>query len=219
MKPASLLRVYLEQLDLEVPETAIDPLLWLLEELFRWNRRINLTAITDFAEGIEKHLVDSLTLLPLLRAGERFLDVGSGAGFPVLPLKLARPGLEAMSVEAIGKKVAFQKHVVRTLKLSGLTPVQGRIEELNRRPEWREQFDVVVARAFASLPDLAMAAQPCLRPGGRLIAMKGPEGDRELSEHRDRLAGLDLETLSLRILRLPASGAARCLLVFRRGTG
>jgi len=213
MKAADLLRMQLGQLELKIPEAALDPLIWLLEELFRWNRRINLTAISDLGEGIEKHLIDSLTLLPLLRSGEKLLDVGSGAGFPVLPLKLARPDLEAVSVDAVGKKIAFQKHVVRTLKLNGLNPVKGRIEDLNRREEWLGRFDAIVARAFAPLPVFAARALPCLKPGGRLIAMKGPEGEREWAEHREQMTALGLTLDTLVEWKLPASGAERRLLV------
>jgi len=219
MSLAVLLRSQLDQLSLGVPEQALEPLLWILEELLRWNRRINLTAITDPREVVEKHLIDSLTLLPLLQEEDSLLDVGSGAGFPVLPVKLALRDLDAVSVEAVGKKIAFQKHVVRSLGLTGLDCVQGRIEELGRMEKWRNRFDVVVARAFAPLHQFSALALPCLRPGGRLIAMKGPEGERELADNLEELTSLGLETLSTRNLRLPASGAERCLLVLRHIPG
>lgn len=191
---------------------------WLAGELLRWNRTHNLTAITDPAEVYEKHLVDSLTLLPLLGQARRLLDLGSGAGFPSLPLKIVRPGLEIVSVDAVGKKVAFQRHVVRVLQLPGFTAVHGRAEILAENPSYRAGFDTVTARALASLPLLARLAAPCLAPGGRLIAMKGAEGVAELAAAEGELAVLGFTCVTQHLLRLPISRAERCLLVLERSS-
>lgn len=189
---------------------------WLADELLRWNRTHNLTAITDSLAVREKHLVDSLTLLPLLGAARRLLDVGSGAGFPALPLKIACPALEVVSVEAVGKKVAFQRHVVRTLQLAGFTAVHGRAEALSAHPLCGAGFDVVTARALGALPLLAELAAPCLAPGGRLIAMKGGEGEAELAATQDELIRLGWVCTGRHQLRLPVSGAERSLIVLER---
>jgi 16S rRNA (guanine527-N7)-methyltransferase len=201
-------------IDLAAPDR--ERLAWLGAELLRWNRTHNLTAITDPADVTEKHLVDSLTLLPLLPATGRLLDLGSGAGFPSLPLAIARPELAIVSVEAVGKKVAFQRHVARTLQLSGFTAVHGRAETLAADPQYAAGFDVVTARALGALPLLAAYAAPCLAPGGRLIAMKGAEGQAELAAAHDALAALGLACTGWQTLHLPVSGAERCLLVLQR---
>lgn len=216
MEPIEHLASQLRELSLEVAVDASEKLLRLLAELLHWNRTHNLTAITDPIEGIEKHLVDSLTLLPLLTVDERLLDVGSGGGFPGLPLKIARPGLFVVSVDSVVKKIMFQRHAVRLLGLRGFEPLHARVESLPERPGYAGSFDVVVSRAFASLPAFAALALPCLQSEGRILAMKGAEGERELAEAKNELATLGLVCTELRQLRLPASGALRSLLVLQR---
>jgi 16S rRNA (guanine527-N7)-methyltransferase len=216
MDSKALLTGQLRQLSLHVPASASGHMLQLLDELLRWNRTHNLTAITDPAEGIEKHLTDSLTLLPLLTGEERLLDIGSGGGFPGLPLKIARPALSVVSVDAVAKKIAFQRHAARLLGLQDFVPLHMRAEKLPNLPAYASGFDVVVSRAFAALPVFASLALPCLKPEGRIVAMKGAEGARELAEAEGELAKLGLVCTELRRLQLPASGAVRCLLVLTR---
>ena len=213
---APSLAIQLEQLGIALEQPALERLAWLGSELLRWNRTHNLTAITDPDEVREKHLVDSLTLLPLLGATRRLLDLGSGAGFPALPLKIARPELEIVSVDAVGKKIAFQRHVARSLQLGGFTAVHGRAEELSANPVSAGGFDLVTARALGSLPLLAALATPYLAPGGRLLAMKGAEGAGELLAAQDELARMGLTCSEQHHLKLPVSGAERCLLVLTR---
>ena len=206
----------LASLGVTLEAVALERLDWLGKELLRWNRTHNLTAIIDPAEIREKHLADSLTLLPLLGTATRLLDLGSGAGFPALPLKIARPALEVVSVDAVGKKIAFQRHVARSLKLAGFTAVHGRAEDLPGAPCCGAGFDLVTARALGSLPLLARLAAPCLAPGGRLIAMKGAEGAAELAAGQAELAVLGFACTAHHALRLPVSGAERCLLVLEK---
>ncbi|MCM2264267.1 MAG: 16S rRNA (guanine(527)-N(7))-methyltransferase RsmG [Desulfuromonadales bacterium] len=189
---------------------------WLGEELLRWNRTHNLTAITDPVAVREKHLADSLTLLPLLGNARRLLDLGSGAGFPALPVKIARPDLDVVSIDAVGKKVVFQRHVARVLKLAGFTAVHGRAEDLPKTPLCGAGFDLVTARALGSLPMLARLAEPLLAPGGRLIAMKGAEGVSELTAGQADLLARGFACTAQHRLQLPVSGAERCLLVLEK---
>jgi 16S rRNA (guanine527-N7)-methyltransferase len=202
----------LHRLDLKVDQEAFWPLGRLVDELLRWNPRRNLTAITDYDEIVEKHLVDSLTLLPFARQSSRLLDIGSGAGFPSLPLKIVCPQLEIVSVDAVGKKIDFQRHVVRSLGLKGFKAVHARVESLT---EEHATFDLVTARALCSLKELVARSEPFLAPGGCLLAMKGPEGGREFFEQQEDL----LETgwsVALHRLKLPLSGAERCLVELTR---
>lgn len=187
----------------------------LVDELLRWNRSRNLTAITDRGEVAEKHLVDSLTLLPYARQSGRLLDIGSGAGFPALPLKIVCPELAVVSVDAVGKKIDFQRHVSRVLGLKGFTALHERAEKLQTIEEYRAGFDLVTARALCGLAELIMLAEPFLAPGGRLVAMKGPEGEREFLERRESLLSAGW-SVTVHHFRLPFSGAERCLVEIAR---
>jgi 16S rRNA (guanine527-N7)-methyltransferase len=202
----------LNRLDLEVDLEAMSLLERLVDELLRWNPRRNLTAITDRDEVVEKHLVDSLSLLPFARQSSRLLDIGSGAGFPALPLKIVCPELEVVSVDAVGKKIDFQRHVARTLNLKNFTALHARVETLS---EYRNSFDLVTARALCPLGDLVTLAEPFLACGGRLVAMKGPEGSRELSDQQESLRAAGWSVV-LHRLTLPLSGAERCLVELSR---
>jgi 16S rRNA (guanine527-N7)-methyltransferase len=211
------LKNLLDLMQLQVAAEALPSLIWYLQEMLRWNRRINLTAISDPEEALEKHLLDSLTVLPLLQGRETLLDMGSGAGLPGIPLKLARPGLNVLSLDSVRKKIVFQQHVARSLSLSGFEALPGRIETLFlQQHNYRGHFQVVTARALAALPQLIALASPFLAPSGRLIAMKGPEGEREwtrigpVAEHHGLMCEKAIPW------RLPLFGAQRTLLVLRR---
>jgi len=202
----------LGKLDLNVSSVTIPLLERMVDELLRWNPRRNLTAITGRDEVLEKHLVDSLTLLPFARQSTRLLDIGSGAGFPALPLKVVCPELEVVSVDAVGKKIDFQRHVVRTLGLQGFTALHARVETLT---DYHVGFDLVTARALCSLAELIALAEPFLASSGRLVAMKGPEGSREFSEQQEPLRQAGWSAV-LHRLHLPLSGAERCLIELTR---
>jgi 16S rRNA (guanine527-N7)-methyltransferase len=210
-----VLQEQLLKLELEIPHDSLVQLELLVDELLRWTKRRNLTAITDRDEVLEKHLVDSLTMLPFARQASRLLDIGSGAGFPALPLKIVCPALEVVSVDAVGKKIDFQKHVARKLGLPSFTGSHARIQDLQGEDDYRAGFDLVTARALTSLEDLVAMAEPFLAPGGRLVAMKGPEGEQEYSASRNRLCESGW-SLALHRLVLPRSGAQRCLIELAR---
>ena len=201
----------LADLGLDVTPEAIVRLERLADELLRWNRRRNLTAITGRDEILEKHLVDSLTLLPFINRSGRLLDIGSGAGFPALPLKITCPDLEIVSVEAVGKKVDFQRHIARVFDFDGFTAQHERIETLSDHPDYCQGFDTVTARALCSLEELLAMARPFLAPGARLLAMKGPEGEREVAVLDEQLKRAGW-SVTVHHLKLPLSGANRCLI-------
>lgn len=213
-----MLAELLKRIDLDLTSRQLEQLEWLSRELVRWNQRRNLTAITEPASVCEKHLVDSLTLYPCARDAYALLDIGSGAGFPALPLKIACPKLAVTSIEAVLKKVNFQRHVIRSLGLAGATALHGRAEEMAERPECRGRFDLVTARALAPLPRLVELAAPFMAPNGRLVAMKGPDVLQELDAWGEALlaAGWSLERQRR---TLPSSGAERWLISLWREKG
>jgi 16S rRNA (guanine527-N7)-methyltransferase len=209
------LKKALATMGLSVPDEALSDLVWLLEELLRWNKKINLTAITEPAEALEKHLLDSLTPLPWLSGVERLLDMGSGAGFPGLPLKLARPDLKVVSLDSHQKKIGFQQHVVRCLKLNDFTAKAWRLEDAAGIATMAGQFDVAVARALTALDRLMDMSRPFLAKNGLLLAMKGSEGEAELQQAASKIEKEGWRVERLIKLRLPHSGAARTLIWLR----
>lgn len=209
------LQAALAELAMTIDGPQEERLLAFLDELLRWNQSINLTAITDREEALIKHLVDSLTLLPYLRGDETLLDMGSGGGLPGLPLKMVLPGLNLTSVDAVAKKISFQKHIIRTFVLSGAVARHGRLEELGQDASLAGHFDLVVARAFASLPDCVRLARPFLRSGGRLIAMKGPEGEKELLAAQELIASAGFSLQSMDKLDLPGGNGERTLICLK----
>lgn len=162
-------------------------------ELADWNQRMNLTSVIDYGEVQVKHFLDSLTLLPALAhclpTDARLVDVGAGAGFPGLPLKLVCPAIGLVLVESTGKKANFLRHVVDTLDLTGVEVHTGRAEDLAHRPELRASCNLALARGLARLPTLLECTLPFTRNGGLVAAWKhGGDGLRdELATARNAL--------------------------------
>jgi 16S rRNA (guanine527-N7)-methyltransferase len=148
-------------------------------EMLQWNRISNLTAITDPMEVAIKHHVDSLALVNMIPAGARVLDAGAGGGLPGLPLKIVRPDLSLTLVDSVRKKISFLNYTIGKLNLRGIHAVHGRLEDLAANPTYRGTFDLVVCRAFSALEDFATLTLPFLVPGGRLLAMKGPQAEHD----------------------------------------
>jgi 16S rRNA (guanine527-N7)-methyltransferase len=193
-----LLAAGARELGIELTPSRSDALLKLVDELELGNAQFNLTAIRDRVDVLRKHLLDSLSLEPYLR-GDRVADVGTGAGFPGLPLAIVNPQRRFTLIEATGKKARFAERVALKLGCDNVQVVHARAESY--RPF--ELFDTVTARALSSLADFAAYAGHLCAPGGRLLAMKGKRPDEEISAlpksfrvlavHRLRVPGLDDE--------------------------
>jgi 16S rRNA (guanine527-N7)-methyltransferase len=183
------------------------------DRLLAWNRKVNLTAITDPADLAEKHLLDSLALLPETTGAATLLDVGSGAGLPGIPLAIALPSLDVTCCDAVAKKVAFVKAVSAELGLR----VRGVAARAEGEPE-REglpRAEVVVSRAFADPDRWLPLAVRYVAPGGRVLATLGREADETALRRAGAAAGLTLA--GLRRFTLPRSGAHRAVATFRAG--
>ncbi len=153
-------------------------------ELLDWNERINLTAITDSKSVYTKHFLDSLSPLIAMRKNKprSLIDVGTGAGFPGIPLKIAIPGLKVTLIDSIGKKIQFCKNLIDKLGLKDIEVVLGRAEDVARIQKFREGYDCAIARSVAGLPALVEYLIPFVRVGGIAIAQKGTGGPAEANQ-------------------------------------
>ena len=187
-------------------------------ELLSWNEKFNLTAIRD-AEGIRvKHFLDSLSCLTVMGnlKNERIIDVGTGAGFPGIPLKIVCPGIKLTLVESVGKKAGFCKHIIETLNLDNVEVLTLRAEEAGRLPHHRAQYDWSVARAVAALPILSEYLIPLLKINGHMLAQKGESAHAEaqISEKAFKLLGGELQQVTKVIL--PGIVEERYLVVVKK---
>jgi 16S rRNA (guanine527-N7)-methyltransferase len=184
-------------------------------ELLAWNEKYNLTAIRD-AEGIRtKHFLDSISCILAWKENppKRLVDVGTGAGFPGIPLKILYPSMRVTLVESVGKKANFCRHAVETLKLEAVEVITARAEEVGRLPAHREGYDWAVGRAVATLPVLAEYLLPLLQVGGTMLAQKGHSGPAEAHKAEKALKLLGGRMRQLIPVTLPGVVEERYLVV------
>ena len=189
------------------------------QELIAWNQRLNLTRIVEPDEIAVKHFLDSLSVAPLLpvKSGPlAVIDVGSGAGFPGLPLKIALPELRLTLLEATGKKTTFLRHLLDLLQLKDVTVLTARAEEAGRLPAHRQHYDVALARAVAALPVLAEYTLPLVKVGGLVIAQKGQSPQAEVKEAANAVGILGGKVKEIVPVAVPGLDAARHLLVMSK---
>ncbi|MBI4329361.1 MAG: 16S rRNA (guanine(527)-N(7))-methyltransferase RsmG [Chloroflexi bacterium] len=190
------------------------------DTILEGNRRANLTGLASAGEVERLLLLDSLTVALALphpvSAGTRLLDVGSGAGIPGIPLKLAFPELSVTLLEATGKKARFMREAVATLRLHDVTVVAGRAEEIAHQPEHRESYPLVTARALAPLATLAELCLPFASVGGRVIAPKGRGVDEEIAQAQRAIALLGGSVREVVPVSLPELPPGRCLVVLEK---
>ena len=199
------LQAGLEALDIVLPDDTIAQSIEYIEILDRWNRVFNLSAVRDPHDMVVKHWLDSFAVIGHVE-GPRVVDLGSGAGFPGMPVALARPECEVILLDAIGKKAQFLRHVAVALDIPNVEVVQERSENYSET----NPFDTVLARAFGSLNVIAESGFPLLAPGGRILAMKGKRPDRELRELR-----IDCQ-VAIHEITVPGLAGARHLVELRR---
>jgi 16S rRNA (guanine527-N7)-methyltransferase len=193
------LKASAKQLGLPLSQQQLNAFQLFCEDLVEWNEQFNLTAITEYEQVQIRHFADSLSCLVAIRQAGRLpegralrcIDVGSGAGFPGIPVKIYCPQMNMVLLEATGKKVDFMAHVIAHLGLQEIQAVKGRAEELANEPLHREQYDLVLARAVAELPVLAEYTLPFCRLGGTVIAQKGVRAQEEahLAEYAVSMLG------------------------------
>lgn len=176
----------------ELSSYKIEQFLRYKDILKEWNNKINLTTITDDYEIIVKHFLDSIALVKcgLLKDGLSLIDVGTGAGFPGIPIKILFPGIKVVLLDSLNKRINFLNEVIHELQLEQIYAVHGRAEDMARDKDYREKFDISTARAVANMTVLSEYCIPFVREGGYFLAMKGPSVDEELKEGKNAIGTL-----------------------------
>ncbi|MDY3919183.1 MAG: 16S rRNA (guanine(527)-N(7))-methyltransferase RsmG [Candidatus Limivivens sp.] len=206
------------QLGITLSEAQISQFQTYYDLLIEWNSFMNLTAITDFEEVMQKHFVDSLALVKGVTIDQpyRLLDVGTGAGFPGIPLKIVFPELEIVLLDSLNKRVKFLNEVIERLELSNISAVHGRAEDFARQPEYREGFDLVVSRAVANLASLSEYCIPYTKIGGRFVSYKSGSVEQEIRESEKAiflLGGVQKDVIHF---YLPGSEIERSLVIIEK---
>lgn len=202
------MRELLKQTIPNLTEEACDKFVAYYDLLIDWNTRMNLTAITEPEDVAKKHFYDSLAALPYLKDGVKIADVGTGAGFPAIPLLIMNPTLKITLVDSLQKRITFLEEVLKTLQLSAEC-VHARAEDFGRDPKYRGQFDATVSRAVASLPVLLELTVPLLRIGGKAYCYKGDVSE----ERKTAKSALHLLHCTAETVPLESDYGARTLVI------
>ena len=187
-------------------------------ELIAWNEKMNLTGITEREQVYVKHFYDSVSLSFFMSMNEvnTLIDIGSGAGFPSIPLKIAFPHLKVTIVDSLNKRIQFLQHLVKELQISDVQCVHSRAEDAARLPELRDRFDLATARAVARLSILNELCLPFVRVGGHFVAMKGSDAADEIGEAKYSISELKAKLIDDYAFKLPIEQSARHLVVLQK---
>lgn len=173
-----------------------------MKELLDWNEKINLTAIKDEKEFVVKHFIDSLTIAKFVPGNSRVIDIGTGAGFPGIPLKIVKDSIKITLVDSVNKKVMVLQDVINKLGLKNIDAIHTRAEDIAHKTEYRESFDIATSRAVSNLTTLVEYLLPFVKVGGKVLCMKGPNCDIEINDARKAIStfgGKIVDKVSLNI--------------------
>jgi 16S rRNA (guanine527-N7)-methyltransferase len=162
------------------------------EMIQEWNEKINLTTITEDSEIVQKHFIDSINIFnfKFLKNSKNLIDVGSGAGFPGLPIKIVNSDIEVVLLDSLNKRVNFLNEVIKELDLKDIKTIHGRAEDFGKDKEYREKFDIATSRAVANMTVLSEFCMPYVKVGGYFLALKGPSIEQELKDSRNAIGTL-----------------------------
>jgi 16S rRNA (guanine527-N7)-methyltransferase len=218
MENKALLKDCCDQMGVALSDAQAEQFMTYLSLLLEWNEKMNLTAITEHRDVVLKHFADCLSLIPHVewKEGMQVIDVGTGAGFPGIPVKIAKPEVEMTLLDSLQKRIGFLQEVGTQLNLDGVEYVHSRAEDGGQNPDYREQFDLCVSRAVANLAVLAEFCLPFVKVGGMLAALKGPDAEAELEQAKGALAKLGGKLVKIQDVAIPSTDLSHKLVFIEK---
>lgn len=207
---------YLEKMNIVLSETQKEQFYKYMNLLIEWNEKINLTAIIEPNEIILKHFIDSITISKHIEDGKKVIDIGTGAGFPGIPLKITRPEVQVELLDSLNKRINFLNIVIEKLELKNIKATHARVEEFAKNKNNREKYDVVTSRAVANLNVLAEYMLPLVNIGGKCICMKGPNIEEEINGSKKAIEILGGKIEKVDEFNLPDTDIKRTIIVIRK---
>lgn len=206
----------LEKIDINIEEEQTKNLYKYMNLMLEWNEKINLTAITEPKEVILKHFVDSLTIIKYLNKEEKVIDVGTGAGFPGIPLNIMKNDCNYTLLDSLNKRITFLNEVINDLELKNINTIHSRVEEAGKNKKHRESYDIATSRAVASLNILLEYLLPLVKVGGKCICMKGSNVEEEIELAKNAIKVLGGKIEKIEEITLPDSDMVRNIVIIRK---